>query len=98
MRSQLLLALAFVLPAQQTALTNRDILKMVKAGISEEVALRMIQQNATEFSVTPDDVIGMKAAGVPDTVIGAMKTKTVPKVEGRAADYSKFKFQRGQSV
>ena len=56
----------------QTALTNDDILKMAKAGLSEEVLLSAIKAQPGRYATTPDDLIALKGAGVSDKVIAAM--------------------------
>ena len=60
----------------QTALTNDAIVKMVKAGLADDVIVSMIGSQPAHFSVGTDDLIALKTQGVPDKVIGAMVTKT----------------------
>src|SRR5262249_55130623 len=62
----------------QTALTNDAIIKMVKAGLAEDVILNMINTQPSQFSVTPDAMIALKKEGVSDKVIGAMVSKGQP--------------------
>jgi hypothetical protein len=71
-RCVLSLALAAVLAFSQEVLTNEDILKLVKAGMGEEVILGTINSKAGKFSVTTDDMIALKQAGVSDKIIAAM--------------------------
>jgi len=59
----------------QTPLTNDAIVKMVKAGLAEDVIVNMINSQPAQFSVTPDAMIALKKDGVSDKLIGAMVTK-----------------------
>ena len=53
-------------------LTNSDIVKMVKAGVSEGVIVRTIQISEPNFSITPDALISLKHQHVPNNVMAAM--------------------------
>lgn len=66
--------LVSVLPAQPT-LDNDAIIKVVKAGLSDDVVVGMITNQPGLYAVTPDDVISLKNAGVSDRVIAAMVNK-----------------------
>jgi len=70
--------------AQQT-LSNDDILKLVKAGLEEDVIVSIIDQQAGKYSLTSDDVIALKNAGVPDKVIAAMVRKNTAPPPSAAA-------------
>src|SRR5436190_1271713 len=59
----------------QTALTNDAIVKMVKAGLAEDVIVNMINSQPAQFSVTPDAMIALKKDGVSDKLISAMLSK-----------------------
>lgn len=54
------------------ALTNADIISMEKSGIGEQTIILTIQKSATKFDATPQALIQLKAAGVPDAVLDAM--------------------------
>ncbi|MCC6486015.1 MAG: hypothetical protein IT364_00815 [Candidatus Hydrogenedentes bacterium] len=62
----------------QTILTNEAVLKMVRAGLADEVVVGAIAQHEGRFSLSPDDLIALKAAGVSDRVIAAMLQKNSP--------------------
>src|SRR5215510_6109342 len=62
----------------QTALNNDAIVKMVKAGLAEDVILNMINTQPAQFSVTADSMIALKKEGVSDKVIAAMLSKGQP--------------------
>ncbi len=60
----------------QTALTNDAVIKMVKAGLGEDVLLSTIQAQPALYSTAPDDLIALKTAGVGDKIIAAMIAKS----------------------
>jgi len=72
---RLFLALAFVAVAQEP-LTNDSIVKMVKSGLGENVILSMVKSQPAKYTLAPDDLIALKAAGVPDSVVAAMVEKS----------------------
>ena len=60
----------------QSALTNETIVKMVKAGLGDDLILGTINSQPAKFSVaSADDLIGLKKNGVSDKVIAAMVAK-----------------------
>jgi hypothetical protein len=71
----LLLALA-VLGCAQDALTNDAVVKMAKAGLSEDVILSMVNTRPAKYSVTPDSLIELKSAGVSDKIVAAMVARS----------------------
>jgi hypothetical protein len=71
------LLLAFCSPlllAQQT-LNNDTVIKMVKAGLSDDVVVATINSSPGIYDTTPDGLIALKQAGVSDKVIGAIVNK-----------------------
>ena len=64
-----------VMSPGQAALTNDAIVKMVKAGIGEEVIVSMVNAQPANYTLTPETLIDMKSAGVPDRVVTAMVGK-----------------------
>lgn len=62
------------LQAQQT-LNNDSIIKMVKAGLSDDVITSTVNSSAGSFDTTVDGLIGLKSAGVSDKVVSALVTK-----------------------
>ena len=66
-------------PAAQStsALSNADVIKMVKAGLSEQVVLASIDSaTSKQFDVSPNGLIALKTGGVSDAIIGAMQRAT----------------------
>jgi hypothetical protein len=54
------------------ALTNADIVRMVKAGIPESIILRKIQMSRTDFGTSPTALIELKNQGASENVLGAV--------------------------
>ena len=74
--------------ALQPAITNDDVIKLVKAGMSDTTILLLIQKSATRFDTSPKALITLKQAGVSETVISAMLSapqSTAPSAPGMAA-------------
>ena len=81
----LALILALVAP-QDTTFTKDDVLRLSKAGISDEVILVKIEQEKRGLKVTSADLDALKEAGVSEKVIARLKDfvvsrpmKAVPK-------------------
>jgi hypothetical protein len=53
-------------------LTNEHVVRLLSAGISEELVIAKIHAARTAFRVGPDDLIELKQAGVSDRVMLAM--------------------------
>jgi hypothetical protein len=64
-------------PSVQTGivLTNDFIVKLIDANVAPEEVLKMIANQPGRFSLEPADLARLKAAGVPDAVIEAMRHK-----------------------
>jgi hypothetical protein len=75
-RIALHLALFSGLVFAQQNLTNDSVLKLVKAGMGDDLIVNMINTQACSFSVSTDDLIALKTAGVSPKVIAAMLLKT----------------------
>lgn len=54
------------------ALTNKDVVDMVKAGLTAEVVIAKIKSSGKNFDTSPAALADLKAANVPDEVIFAM--------------------------
>jgi len=70
----LFLVLCPLLAAQQ-GLNNESIIKMVKAGLSDDVIVATINANAGGYDTSPDGLIALKQAGASDKVIAAVVAK-----------------------
>lgn len=59
-------------PAASKALTNRDVLSLLKAGLPANVVVAKIKTSACHFNTSPKELETLKAESVPDSVILAM--------------------------
>jgi hypothetical protein len=60
-------------PAQP--LTNDSIIKLVKAKLSEDTVISIVNTRPGEYSLGADDIIALKRAGVSDRIIAAIVNK-----------------------
>ena len=58
-------ACTFALPAPEV-LTNDSVWKMVKSGLGEELILSMVQGQPGRYSLTPEELVASKKAGVSE--------------------------------
>ena len=56
-------------------MTNDFIIKLIDGNVAEDEVLKMIANQPGRFSLEPADLARLKAAGVPDSVIAAMRNK-----------------------
>ena len=76
--SRLHLTLTFLLAfptgvlAQENALKNEDVVKMLTAELSEQIIVATIQSQATDFDLNPQALIALKESGVPETIMAVM--------------------------
>ena len=56
-------------------LDNDAVVKMIVGGLKEDTVVRVIEARLGKYTLTPDALAGLKAAGVPQTVIAAMASK-----------------------
>ncbi len=59
----------------QQALTNDSVIKLVNAGLGEEMIIGMVKAQPSSFSTGAGDVIALKQAGVSEKIISAMIQK-----------------------
>lgn len=57
------------------SLTNSAIVEMVKGGLPNSMIVKEIGRKACIFALDPSDLVALKKAGVPDSVIEAMLDK-----------------------
>jgi hypothetical protein len=70
----LFLASASFVAAQ--ALNNDSVIKMVKAGLTDDVIVATISANSGAYDTSPDGLIALKQAGVSNKVIDAIVAKS----------------------
>lgn len=87
----------------QHVLTNKDILEMAKAKLTDTVIVDEIHNSQCKFSTSPDDLIALKKAGVSDAVIDAMTEAgaspsgpSAAPVQGPTRDIGAY-YKRGES-
>jgi hypothetical protein len=68
------LVLCPLLAAQQ-ALNNEAIIKLVKAGLSEDLIVTTINAAAGSYDISADGIIALKTAGASDKVVAAVVAK-----------------------
>ena len=59
-------------PPAPAAMTNQDVIRLVKAKIADDLIVSKINQSKTKFDTSVDGLVALKAAGVSDGVIAAM--------------------------
>ena len=60
------------LPLRLAAMNNNDVIKMQKAGLSEETILAAMQKEKPEYDTGTDALIELKNSGVPEKIIQAI--------------------------
>jgi serine/threonine protein kinase len=63
-------------PLADAVLTNDEVLEMVQAKVSTPIIISQIQSSPTKFDLSTAEIIRLTKAGVPDTVIQAMRNPT----------------------
>lgn len=59
----------------QEALTNDSVIKLVKAGLSEEIIVSMVKSQPAKYTLGTEQVLALKKEGIPDKVLSAMIEK-----------------------
>jgi hypothetical protein len=99
MRRLLLFAFVFllispILPAQQT-LDNDAVIKLSRAGVSDDLLITSINASPGHYDVSPDGLIALKAAKLSDKVVAAIVLKANGKSAMIAAQEPAFKSESG---
>jgi hypothetical protein len=71
--------------AAQQVLNNDAIIKLVKAGLSDDLIVTTINSQSGAYDTSADAIIALKSAGVSDRVVAAIVAKTAPPVAPTAA-------------
>ena len=69
------LALCPLLAAQQP-LTNDSVIKMAKAGLSDDVIITSINSNPGAYDTSTDGLVALKKARVSDKIVSAIIVKS----------------------
>jgi hypothetical protein len=78
-KALLALALTIFCPfvsVAQDSLNNDAVIKMVKAGLSDDLVVSSIYSKPGTYKTSVDDMIALKAAGVSDKVVAAIVNKS----------------------
>jgi hypothetical protein len=67
-------AICSLLAAQQT-LNNNDVIKMVKAGLSDDVISAAVSSSPGTYDTSTEALVALKSAGVSDKIVAAILTK-----------------------
>jgi hypothetical protein len=59
----------------QQVLDDEAVIKLIKAGVSKNIVLSVVKSQPGRYSLTANDVISLKNAGVPDEIVAAMIEK-----------------------
>jgi hypothetical protein len=70
------LALCSLLAAQQV-LNNDSIIKLTKAGLSDDLIVSTVNAQAGTYDTSTDGLIALKSAGVSDKVVAAVVAKAI---------------------
>jgi hypothetical protein len=62
----------------QQAMNNDAVIKMAKAGLSDDVIVTTINASPGTYDTTADGLVALKQAGVSDKVIAAIVAKATP--------------------
>jgi hypothetical protein len=65
-------------PPAPAPMTNQDVIKLVKAKVSEDLIIVKIRQSKTKFDVSVDALVALKEAGVSDNLIAVMMNPAAP--------------------
>jgi len=58
--------------ANDTPLTNADVIRMIKAELDESTIVLAIKNRPSQFDISPDGLIAMKSGGATKAVLDAM--------------------------
>ena len=60
----------------EEVISNQDVLKMVSAGLGEDVIIAKVREaSKVNFQLSIDDLVALRKAGVSDRVVGVMLTR-----------------------
>ncbi|HEY5055114.1 MAG TPA: hypothetical protein VII58_03070, partial [Acidobacteriaceae bacterium] len=68
--------------AASAKMTNDAVIKLAKAGLSDDLIVQTIDAQPTDFTTDADSMLALKTAGVTDRVIQAMVNKSRVRLTG----------------
>src|SRR5687767_12695599 len=78
------LLLAALVPSLVSAMTIQDVVKLSDSDVGDDVIISQIEASGEVFTLTVDDILALKKAGVSDRVISFM-INTGKEDDGRPA-------------
>ena len=72
------------------SISNKDVLEMLKAGLTPEIVIAKIESSKCDFDTSPASLKDLKTANVPDAVILAM-VRASPKTQSADSAVSGLK-------
>ena len=73
--SIVLFALCPLMLVAQAAMNNEAVIKMMKAGISDDLIIATVNSKPGNYNTTTDGIIALKSAGASDKVVAAIVSK-----------------------
>ena len=70
-----LFALTPLMVLAQSAMDNESVIKMMKAGLSDDLIISTVTSSPGNYNVTADGIIALKTAGASDKVVAAIVAK-----------------------
>jgi hypothetical protein len=80
MRAQTQTSNVAAVTPQASAFSTADIVKLSKAGLSDEVIVQKLKKNGQAFDLSSDQMIELKSAGVSDKVVAVMLDPAKPDI------------------
>jgi hypothetical protein len=81
-----------------SAMTNRDVIRLVKANIPDDVIEAKIKQSKTHFDTSVEGLVALKEAGVSDRLISVMVNASAGSSQPAAGGTSGAPASRGTSA
>jgi hypothetical protein len=85
-KTLLVVAAVLTVAARADAITLTEIMQLTKAGVDEDVLLALIEVDQRVFSIDPDTIKELKAAGVsPRVIVAIVKSGRGPQAQPEPA-------------
>ena len=72
----LMICLALPLAANAAPMTNDDVIRMVRAGLSDATVIQAVDGSPPGFDASPDGLVRLKQGGVSEPVIQRILSKS----------------------
>jgi len=72
-------------PPKPALMDNRAVLRMHDAGLTDDLIVQTIATQPGKYDTGPDDLIGLKSAGISNPIIAAMTAKARRQITGDPA-------------